>query len=70
LEVHLDAERRRAMALDEERLDTYADAARPWREAWPGVQAEIEGLPLRAANAIVVERARGILPTRVEERGP
>lgn len=70
LEVHLDAERRRAMALDEERLDAYANAARPWRDAWPRVQAEIEGLPLRAANAIVVERARGILPTRVTQRGP
>ena len=65
VEVELDAERREQMHANERRLQAYLDASRPWASAWPAVQAEIEGLALPAAHAIVVERAKGVLPQRV-----
>jgi len=65
LAAALDAERRGLMALNEERLERYEQAARDWAAAWPAVQKEIGSLPLREAHARVVAAARGCLPTAV-----
>jgi hypothetical protein len=62
IETAMDAERRRLMHANEARLQVYLDAAAPWREAWPGIEAETEGLPLEAAHERIVQRAEGILP--------
>lgn len=62
LDDALDRERRALMRVNEERLARYLKAAAPWREMWPEVQREIEGLPLLEANAIVTSRAEGVLP--------
>lgn len=61
----LDAERRRLMARNEERLEHFEQAARPWASVWPALSREIEGWPLRRAHARVVEAANGCLPTTV-----
>ena len=37
LESALDAERRQLMHANEQRLQSYVDAAREWASAWPGV---------------------------------
>ena len=65
LAAALDAERRGLMALNEERLERYEQAARAWAAAWPAVQKEIEVLPLPEAHARVVAAASGCLPTAV-----
>jgi hypothetical protein len=62
LETALDAERRHLMHANEARLQVYAGAAAAWRDAWPGVEAETEGLPLKIAHERIVRRAEEILP--------
>ena len=39
LEAELDAERRRLMRADTERLARYMAAAAPWMARWPGLRA-------------------------------
>lgn len=70
LEAALDDERRRLMRANEARLAAYLDAARPWADLWPAVEREIAGLPLGEAHAIVVARARGVLPFDTEGPSP
>jgi hypothetical protein len=62
LESAMDAERRRLIHANEDRLGIYVGAAAGWREAWPRVVAETEGLPLEKAHALIVSRAEEILP--------
>lgn len=67
LAAALDAERRGLMAVNEERLERYEQAARVWAAAWPAVQKETEVLPLPEAHARMVAAASGCLPTAVPE---
>ncbi len=60
----LDAERRALINQDAARMASYEQAAMPWRESWPEVRSEIEGLPLRQAHRIVVAKAGSCLPTK------
>ena len=66
LEVALDRERRDSIRSHEVRLSSYAAAAARWHELWPSVAAEIAGLSLTKAHAVIVERASTVLPTSVE----
>ncbi len=66
LEQALDAERRELIHANERRLSAYLEAARDWAEAWPETSRAIEGMALGAAHRILVERARELLPARVE----
>ncbi len=59
---HRLAKGRTLMHASEDRLRGYLEAAQGWREAWPEVEAEIAGMPLTEAHAIVVRRAEGLLP--------
>ena len=67
LAAALDAERRALMALNEERLERYEQAARDWSAVWPAVQKEVGSLPLPEAHARLVAAAAGCLPTAVPE---
>lgn len=58
----LDAERRSLIKRDAARIAAYERVALPWREQWPEVRREIEGLPLRAAHRIVLAKAGPCLP--------
>ncbi len=58
----LDAERRLLIKADAGRIAGYEKAAAEWREAWPRVRRQIEGLPLRQSHAIVWEEAEKCLP--------
>ena len=58
----LDEERRSLIRANEERLTRYLRAAEAWAAVWPGVQREIEGLPLPAAHEVVTARAERSLP--------
>jgi hypothetical protein len=62
LEAALDAERRRLIHANEQRLQRYLDAAEAWKSMWPSVAAEIAGMPLFPAHRVVVERATGVVP--------
>jgi hypothetical protein len=62
VESALDAERRRLIHANEDRLQSYLDAAAAWREAWPGVEVGLEGLSLEEAHERVVSRAEALLP--------
>lgn len=62
LEAALDAERRILMRRNEERLARYVTQARQWYQAWPSIEREIAGLPLRAAHQIVQHQAAQFLP--------
>jgi hypothetical protein len=50
------------MRQDEARLRAYLQAADRWREEWPAVERETEGLGLRDAHTVLVERALQYLP--------
>ena len=63
LEAALDRERRDSIRSHEVRLSSYAAAAARWHELWPSVAAEIAGLSLTKAHAVIVERASTVLPT-------
>jgi hypothetical protein len=60
-----DAERRLLMARNEERLEHFEQAARPWASLRPALSREIAGWPLRQAHERVIEAANGCLPTTV-----
>ena len=62
IESARDAERRRLIHVNEDRLKTYLDAAAAWREGWSRVEAEMEGLSLEEAHRLVARRAEGVLP--------
>ena len=47
---------------NEDRLKVYLDAADAWRNAWPAVEAEVEGLSLEEAHRHIVLRADELLP--------
>ena len=70
LEAALDAERRALIHANEQRLQRYLAAAEPWAARWPEVEAAIELLPLRQAHAVVVERAKNLLPFELPEVEP
>jgi hypothetical protein len=62
LESALDAERRALIRANERRLRRYLAAAQSWAGRWPDVDAEVVGLPLARAHAVVAARAEGTLP--------
>ncbi len=66
LEAALDAERRELIHANEDRLQTYMDAAQAWMEAWPEIAEEVADMPLREAHAAIVAHAEGRLPFQVE----
>ena len=70
LEAALDAERRTMMHVNERRLQTYMHAAADWAAIWPEVARQVAGLSLLQAHPIVVSRAEGMLPFRVEAVDP
>jgi hypothetical protein len=62
LEAALDAERRRLIRANEERLVKYLEAAQPWAAAWPALSRQMQGLTLAEAHRLMVERAQELLP--------
>ncbi len=62
LEKELDAERRKFMHANEERLLKYSDASRKWSEKWPEVRSLVSGRPLTESHAIISKNAEGVLP--------
>jgi hypothetical protein len=58
----LDEERRRLMRRNEERLDRYVKAARPWAAEWPRLSKSLAGQPLGTAHEMMVSRAGELLP--------
>lgn len=66
LEVALDAERRRLMRANEQRLQAYLTAAEAWAAAWPSVAAAVDARPLEEAHEMMVSQATGVLPFTVQ----
>lgn len=67
LEAALDAERRRLIHANEQRLARYISASQTWAATWKKVEREISELPLVKAHNIVVSKAVGILPFKLPE---
>lgn len=65
LEIALDAERRRMMHANESRLTLYMSAAESWARNWQELSREMAGMSLVAAHALMVDRAKTILPVTV-----
>jgi len=66
LEAALDAERRRLMRANEQRLSRYAAAAGPWERAWSDLHRSIATLSLTKAHRCITEQARLLLPFTVQ----
>ena len=62
LEIALDAERRRLIHANEERLVKYMAAAEPWAATWPNIAKKIGGQPLVAAHRMMTAHAEDLLP--------
>lgn len=62
LEAALDAERRRLIHANEERLARYMASAERWAEEWPRLAKDLKGKPLAEAHRAMVELAEGLLP--------
>lgn len=62
IERLLDQERRALIRKNEERLDRYQRAARPWAAEWPHLSKELAGRPLTEAHEMMVARAAELLP--------
>jgi len=62
IERLLDQERRALIRKNEERLDRYQRAARPWAAEWPRLSKELAGRPLPEAHEMMVARAAELLP--------
>lgn len=67
LEAELDAERRRLMKVNEERLRSYMQSASAWREEWRTVKKEVEGSSLLEAHKHICKRAEDLLPVNISE---
>lgn len=65
LESALDAERRKLIHANEERLAKYMSASEAWAGIWPDIAKEIEGLTLSEAHKVLVKRAHEVLPFHV-----
>lgn len=68
LAAAIDAERRALIRANEARLRHYLAAAEAWAVRWPAVEAELAGLPLSRAHAVVTARAEGVLPLEPSEQ--
>ena len=66
LEAALDAERRKLIHANERRLQAYREAAQEWASLWNETQKKMMKHPLGQAHEIMVNRALGVLPFRVE----
>ncbi|MFH1760156.1 MAG: hypothetical protein ABIA63_03555 [bacterium] len=64
LETELDAEKRKLIHLNEDRLSAYINAARDFRKKWLEIEKEVKDLPLRDAHHIIVSQAEKFLPFR------
>ena len=62
IERLLDEERRALIRKNEDRLDRYLSAAKPWGAEWPLLSKELAGRPLAAAHEMMVARAAELLP--------
>jgi len=58
----LDEERRALIRKNEDRLDRYLAAARPWGAEWPRLSKELAGRPLAGDHEMMVTRAAELLP--------
>jgi len=65
LEAALDAERRRLIHENEDRLLLYLKAAEEWGRAWPGLWQSLKGRPLSSAHEEMVAGALRLLPASV-----
>jgi hypothetical protein len=65
LEAALDAERRRMIRTNEERLARYMEAAKPWAADWPDLSRKMDRLTLSDAHQLMVQRAETYLPLAV-----
>ena len=63
IERLLDEERRALIRKNEDRLDGYLSAAKPWGAEWPRVSRELAGRPLLEAHEMMVARAAELLPS-------
>ena len=63
LRLALERERFAAMDADDRRVRAYLAATPGLEKAWPEIQRETVGLPLRKAHAILVDSALRCLPT-------
>ncbi len=68
LEVALDAERRKLMHENENRLQRYIKAASPWSEQWKLKEKMVEGRSLIESHNALVKNAEGCLPFDVEKQ--
>ncbi len=62
LEKELDAERRKLMHANEDRLLKYTKASQKWAEKWIEVQSLVSGRTLTESHAIILKNAEGVLP--------
>ena len=62
IERLLDEERRALIRKNEDRLDRYVSAAKPWGAEWPALSRELGGRPLGEAHEMMVARAAELLP--------
>jgi hypothetical protein len=67
MEEALDRERRQLIRADERRLEAYRHASRDWAAAWAELERETSGLALPEVHAILVERARKLLPSQLRK---
>ncbi len=66
VEIALDAERRRLIHENEDRLSRYLNMTKGWALVWPEVSEAMKNLPLQEAHKVMVERARIHLPAMPE----
>jgi hypothetical protein len=62
LEEALDAERRRLMHADAQRLARFEAASAQWKFGWRSLERRLAGLPLDEAHAIVCAAGADLLP--------
>ncbi len=65
LAAALDAEKRELIAINEARLDRYAQAATNWAGRWRDLSQGLRGMDLKSAHALIKTSAEGVLPYAV-----
>ena len=68
MEIALDAERRRLIHANENRLSKYRAAATAWADMWTEIEKETSGLSLQEAHTLITRRAESILPQNINDR--
>ena len=67
LEELLDKEKRTLIRQNEKRFSRYLKTAEKWTAKWPSIEKGLSGIPILDAHKMLINEAKGVLPSFPKE---